>query len=237
MVEMSNGNVEITNPYILDAIRYYKFGALIEVTNGLHDMSKRQEKKRQVKRGKEFLMKAVGDSAQIQGGLALIKTNVPEIKELDFYLQMEDYDPRLLDTVVSNLLETGQIEGSDRKVLEDLIERSRRTGMPFHHLLNPTRQVYRSMPAPLRRTYNDNLCAIKGTVLERYVAQMIGREMDFDHAMVLGARMKDTDASQGRTADTDILIAASATNFRSALERIAEKYSQRDRRITVTFNS
>ena len=89
---MVNGGIECSNPRILDAIRYHKLGVLVEVTNGITSPAKRQWKKRQVRGGRALLQKSVGDSAKIFGGLALIKDTEKRIRELDFLIQIKDYN-------------------------------------------------------------------------------------------------------------------------------------------------
>ncbi|MBU2560748.1 MAG: hypothetical protein KKD17_00470 [Nanoarchaeota archaeon] len=235
---MTNGNIDISNPFILQAIRYHKFGALIEVTNGVLNLDKRQEKKRQVKRGTELLKKAVGDSAEIAGGLALIKTDVPQIKELDFFIQIAGYNSQILDEVADRLLATDFLNDKDKETVQRLIQLAEnRRHLTLRALLNPTAETYRRLPVSMRATYNDDVCRVKGAVLEVYVARLMRQVMNYDAVFALGTTIRDPEVVPKRTAYTDIIIASPKSEFKHALERLVDAYaSRRSQEIQVTLH-
>ncbi|MBN1544141.1 hypothetical protein JW898_01615 [Candidatus Woesearchaeota archaeon] len=235
---MTNGNVDISNPFILQAIRYLKFGALIEVTNGMLHMDKRQEKKRQVKRGKALLQKSVGGSAEIAGGLALIKNEVPEIRELDFSVQIAGYNPQMLYEVTERLLATDFIDDRDKETVRKIMDLAEnRRYLTLQALLNPTAETYRRLPRSMRAGYNDDVARVKGAVLEVYVARLMKQALNYDSVFALGTTLKDREVVPERTIHTDLIIAAPKPDFKNALERLVEIYSSRKtQEIKVVFN-
>ncbi|MBW2997880.1 hypothetical protein KY349_06075 [Candidatus Woesearchaeota archaeon] len=234
---MTNGNIEINHPYILDAIRYHRFGALVEVTNGMFNIAKRQEKKKLVRDGRKLLKKAVGDSAQVVGGLAYIKSRVPGIKELDFSIKIADYSPVVLDGIVAKLLETDMVSAKDKQFLERLVtlaENSRH--LSLRSLLNPTRRTYKRLRKDMRHTYNDDVCKVKGALLELYVAHLFSKEINYDSFIVIGTTLRDRKVRPDRTLHTDLIIAAPKSGFRQALEKMVERYAPRKtQRIRVKY--
>lgn len=236
---MTNGNIEINHPYILDAIRYHRFGAVVEVTNGMFNPAKRQEKKKLVLDGKRLLKKAVGDSAQIAGGLAYIKSNVPQINELDFSIQIADYNPIILDDIVAKLLQSDMIMDKDKQFLDRLVTMAANSRhLSLRSLLNPTRRTYKRLRKDMRQTYNDDVCKVKGALLELYVAQLFSKEINYDSVIVIGQTLRDMKVRPDRTLHTDLIIAAPISGFRQALERMVERYAPRKtQRINVEYSS
>ena len=79
--------VNFSDPVVERAIFYHRFAALVEVTNGIIDPIRRQEKKKQIKKGKRLIESRFGDEVEVVGGLALIRNTEKEIKELQDRIQ------------------------------------------------------------------------------------------------------------------------------------------------------
>ncbi|MBI2668546.1 hypothetical protein HYX14_01760 [Candidatus Woesearchaeota archaeon] len=215
-------NVYISNQRILDAIHYHRFGAVVEVTNRVTSKSKRQEKKRQVVRGKDLLQRAVGDSTQIIGGLALIQYTQAEIKELDFMLRMADYNPRLLKGSISRLLETERHLNSENfSYLSALMaEADGKDDTFIRTKLNPRQ----------KGPYDNRLAQVKGSVLEFYVRELFAESLPENTVFALGTRMSDN----SHKVCPDLIVAASSTEFRRGLENLVHNYTGQQR-ITVAY--
>jgi len=232
---MANGGIEISNPRILDAIREHRYGVLIEITNSIPARQKREDKKRQIKTGNALLQKAVGDSAKISTGIALIRNNEKEIKELDYLIRIKDYDVPLLWRASSRLLETNYLGEKDAKKLSNWMRLADNTG--HHYLrskLNPQGSDISRIPRGERKSYMDNLCKIKGSVLEFYVRELFGLVLMEDSAFALGAELRDTQVNPNQICYTDLIIAAPESEFNLGLEKIVKMYKGKQE-IQVTF--
>ncbi|MFC1754470.1 hypothetical protein ACFL96_13935 [Thermoproteota archaeon] len=239
-------NIEISNADILDAIRKYHFGAMIEIKNGMPTLQRRQGAKRQVIRGRKILQKAVGDDNRVVGGLATIKPekkrgsiNIPTIKELDFRIEITDYNPTLLTAVVESSLRNGSdlLNKKDKKFLDLLLGMAEhRQDLSLRTLLNPTGYTFSRLSHHMRSTYVEDVAKIKGAVLELYVQRLFSRAMPNDKYMsATEVRMRDKTFAADRDTCTDIIIAASRKDFLTALDTLVSKYHAKTQRITVDY--
>ena len=224
---------------ILHAIKKNRFGAVIEVTNGLYNNSKRQEKKIQLKKAKRLLEESVGDDVQIVGGLALIKTGsgVKGINELDFRIHISDYNSTTLAFAVNEVLSGKVLPENHKRYLDSLVEyveRTRRCGL--RQILNPTGRVFSNIGLVNGKSYNFYIPQIKGAVLEMYVKRVFRRVLPHNknQRLVTELRMREN-KSYGDCAVVDLLIATGRGDFRNALETLEQKYAQKSYRITVSY--
>ena len=244
--------IEISDPHILHYIRKYHFGALIEIKNGMPNLQRRQDTKRQVRRGRAILQRAVGDDSQIAGGLAIIKPTrkgrkkkIPDIKELDFLIEIEDYNPTILIGVAENLVRNGHdlLGEEDKEFLDRLMQLSeRRYDLSLRSLLNPTPYTYSRLREETVREYNERLQKIKGAVLEMYVQRLFRRVMPFantsrqtNYYIAVEVSMRDKKFAADRDTSTDLVIAAPRRDFTRALDTLVERYHARRQRISVGF--
>ena len=203
------------------AIAYHKFVALVEVTNGITQPWKRQEKKKQVKKGRKIMKKAFGDEVQVSGGLALIRNTQKSIKELDFLIEVPQYHFGVLSCVIDELLKTDYLNERDQFYLKALANHPR----TLLEKLNP--------PAHTRKgtsqEYIDRLSHIKGAVLEHYVKELFDQVLEHEYTFSLGTKITDYEPTPQQTIETDLLIACPPTMFEESLERLTKLYSGRQR--------
>lgn len=218
--------ISFSNPNIERAIWDYKFVALIEVTNGITKPQKRQEKKKQIKRGRKIIELAFGEEVQVSGGLALIKNTQKDIRELDFLIEIPGYHLGFLCQVVDQLLATNYLDPTDRFFLQKLSDQ-------------PRTLVERLNPASYRRDefgkeYLDRLSHIKGAVLEHYVAGLLKHIFKQDYTISIGTEVVNLESPKTQRVCTDILLACPPGLFKESLDELTQVYSGRQK-IKVNF--
>ncbi len=221
---MVNGGIEISHPRILDKIRYHKFGVVVAVTNGIVSPERRVEVRKQIKTAKSVLEKAVGDAAQINSGLALVRNTEKDIADLDFLLQIPDYNPGMLLQVAEGVLENNSLQGADARYLSDLLRLSDLSGPDYlMGLLNQNRQLT-SLGSRRKRTKypynNQNLARVKEVVLEQYVRSLFESVLHNAHAYALDVTMRDTEVRPDKSYHADLIIAADSTDFYRGVEAL-----------------
>lgn len=213
--------ISFSNPEIERAIADYRFVALIEVTNGITKPQKRQEKKKQVKRGKEILKNAFGEEVRVSGGLALIKNTQKLIRELDFVIEIPTYNLERLYWVVEALSQSSSLQEVDRFYLKHFLNQPQR----LVETLNPPSYLGRSES----KEYRDRLGRIKGTVLEHYVKQLLEQSLDANHRFAIGTEITNQMTKPEQQVSTDILLACPASAFEDCLEDMVERCSGRQK--------
>jgi len=235
---MVDSRIEVSNQRILDRIRYHQFGVLIEVANGITFPQKRQEKKKQVVNGRNIIQKAVGDSAEIFGGLAVIKYTEEPIKEIDVQISIPQYDEVILYKSAELVLESSYYLDQQYLNLLALALRSVDNGnIILGEYLNKSFQTKSTAKKNIhQRSYLDILGKVKGAVLEYYVRELFEQALSAQHTFALGTTFRDLEVRPQRLYHTDLIIAAARTDFSSALENITRQYSGRNK-ISVEFPS
>ena len=227
---MVNGGIEITNSRILDKIRYHKFGAVVAVTNGIINPERRYETRKQVKNGKSILEKAVGDSAKIQGGLALIRNTEEDITDLDFVLQILDYEPRLLLKISERTLKNNLLDKEDAGYLSRILNISNMAGPEYlMGLLNQNRRRTRFGPRRGRKKYpyNDqSLAKIKEVILKNYVKALFNRVLENDHSFGLDITMRDQQVCPDKEYHADMIIAADQSDLVRGLDKLVKMMAE-----------
>jgi prolyl oligopeptidase PreP (S9A serine peptidase family) len=246
---MVNRVAEISDPYILEAINAYGFGAVIEVTNGIPHVVKRQEKKRQVKRAKQILRKRSDDDAKVIGGLALIKTGsrIKSIRELDFIMRLTNYNPTLLTTVAEEILESADLLPEEHERLRFALERQRK--FPQKNLASyltaqahgPRRGSKGKLLSPrnlLNKEYAESLAKLKGFVLEAYVQRLFENALphDSDYYTATHVQFSETSQSNSPFSIVDLVIASYEQDFLDAMQSIQKKFKQSPQRIVFETN-
>ncbi len=222
--------IVVNNALILDAIRYHRFGAIVQVTNGIHSRGSRNNQKRQVKRGKLLLEQAVGDAAVIEGGVAVIKNNQKRISDIDFFIEINNSDPQLLRRAAEECLESqSYLRPGDHNYLSRIVSRSYRFGVAeISRALSTTSGRY------VNQDWENRLFRIKDKVLGQYVRTLFGDALQDHHVFALGAELRDQD--QPRSVTTDLIIAANPSDFEIALTRISERYKKGNLSIRVDYS-
>lgn len=208
---------------ILEAIRYHDFGVIFEVTNGITHIIRRQDKKKQIRLSKQIVQTAVGDAAEIHSGLALFKNNQPPIKELDYLLKINDYNPTLLFDVAEQVVYSPLLNKNDKDHLGGMLKNSWRFG--------PERfRQYFSPNQPISMHYK-GFQRIKGLVLEHYVKELFVGVLKARHSFAMGSVLY---SKPTRSTEADIIIAADKSDFMQGLEQLTTKYNRRQR-ISVQY--
>lgn len=219
-------DVTFSDPIVERAILYHKFAALVEVTNGIIDPIRRQEKKKQIKKGKKLIESRFGDDVEVVGGLALIKNTEKPIKEVDFQINIPQYNLRVLYGVLEEILSCPYLTPEQKEKVEEMSDTSR--GLAYH-LTAPLHQRKRVPGTRTTRSEEDKLGKIKGVVLEYYVKSLLGEVIDSTFGLVTSLRtdIKKSGDPRYNRSTPDILLACPQLAFYEGLERLAEKYSGR----------
>ena len=220
---MVNGNIEISYPYLLDVIRYNRFAAVIGVTNGVVRPEKKADLRRQVLLGKKMLETAVGDSARVLGGAALIKNPGEPITNLDLVMKIAGYDGIVLYDAASEVLQEDVLKGDARNSLLNLLKRAEKWG---------TRDMVRSLNPPLGRSFPWNrqrrFTDMKGAVLPRYVDGLFARAIGSDYVSCLDVRLRDaerdTEGSSSKEVVINLILTSPRGSFRRGLSEIVQSY-------------
>jgi hypothetical protein len=207
-----------SNHRILEAIRYHDFGVIFEVTNGITHIFRRQDKKKQIRLSRRIIQTAVGDAAEINSGLALFKNNQPPIKEVDYLLKINDYNPSLLFDVAERVVNSPSLSTTDKDYLGNLLQNSWRFGPErFRKYFSPNR--------PLQVHYK-GFPRIKGAVLEHYVKELFVGVLQQQHSFAMGSLLYE---KRTKSTEADIIIAADKSDFMQGLEELTTKYNNRQR--------
>jgi len=225
-------DITFSDQEIEQAIAYHKFVSLIEVTNGITLPQKRQEKKKQLKKGKSLIEKRFGDEVDVVCGLALIKNTQREIKELDFSIKIPQYNSVILYKVLEDILSSDFLKKEEKDYLKAISESPMglASKLNFNHVSSSKRKRRGMILRNSEYKRKGELFAkIKGVILEHYVGHLFDIVMEGDYKISLRTDITDFEKNPNEAAYTDILIAAPPAGFRSGLENLAEMYSGRQR--------
>ena len=221
-------NITFSDPIVERAIFYHKFVALVEVTNGIIDPRRRQDRRRQIKVGKELIQARFGDDVQVVGGLALIKNTEKPIKELDFHVNIPQYNLRVLYNVLEEILSCPYLTEEQKARVESMSETS--MGLA-HNLTAPINKRKQTSRAQITPESEDALAKIKGVVLEYYVKELLEEVIDPTFGLVTSLRTTiQRPGNQNYTQSTpDLLFACPPAIFYEGLERLANRYFGRQK--------
>ena len=217
-------NITFSDPIVERAIFYHKFVALVEVTNGIINPLRRQEKRKQIKTGRELIESRFGDDIQVVGGLALIKNTENPIKELDFQVHVPQYNLRVLYNVLEEILVCPYLTEEQKERVKLMSETS--MGLA-HNLTAPVNKRKRTFRRQITPESEDSLAKIKGVVLEYYVKELLEEVIDSTFGLVTSLRTTiQRPGNQNYTQSTpDLLFACPPAIFYEGLERLANRYS------------
>jgi len=216
--------VNFSDPVVERAIFYHRFAALVEVTNGIIDPIRRQEKKKQIKKGKRLIESRFGDEVEVVGGLALIRNTEKEIKELDFQISIPQYNLRVLYGVLDEILLGPHLTPQQKEKVEEMSDTSR--GLAYH-LTAPLNQRKRVPGIRTTKDEEDALGKVKGVVLEYYAKALLEEVIDPTFGLVISLRtdIKRSGDPRYNHSTPDLLLACPQLAFYEGLERLADKYS------------
>ena len=220
--------VVVDNALILDAIRYHRFGVAVQVIHGIQTIGSRTTQKRKVRQAKMLLEEAVGDTSVIKGGVATTQNNQRSIGELDFSLQVNNYEPQLLRTVAKRCLESSKyLREGDQRELSRIVSKSYTSGA--YEIV----KALSSTPGKGERGDSVNrLCRIREKVLVRYVHALFESTLSDHHVFAIGANLQNR--YESRTINTGLIIAANPSDFDLALRRISGRHKKGYLSIDVT---
>ena len=177
---LNEGNLEEA----IDKLNYYKFGACIEVTNGISraGINRIKKKIKQVKEGKECLL-SLARGSKIKSGVAFVKSSFAieqPFHEIDFLINI-NYKKNSLKTAVNNALNYKKGNGNfflSKRTLEKLNYISEKNAISLEKLISPgsansnPSNYLEKLPKELRSESVGLISTTKGLVVELYVAEL-----------------------------------------------------------------
>lgn len=219
--------------HIIDAFNFYGAGAFIEITNGIHPNTA-ENKAGQAVEGKNFFMKLVNKRVDTKTGLVYIKNFFStHPKGVDFCMKIPEYDPVKLDKVLVELLDNKVIKSRNKEIIEKLLQAKEKGDLSYSELLNPNNQTYEAIKRVIgmfKYQYDPRLAALKGYVLESYMANLfkeeeIGKVFTRTKYSVKKRPInpEEDNSCRRRKWDLDLLVVDSMSKIKKAIEKVSQK--------------
>jgi len=207
--------------YILDALRKYEYGAVIEVTCGSYHGRKKEHKAEVMK----YIRKKTSSFTtpiKVDYGLATLNGSSERLKSLrpSFRVHIKYPNQVLYRKSAIKIMNTPWITSVEKSFLEQKLEESESGGTPLNQLLL------------IEKNKGLDECSeingIRGAISEQYISFL------FEHALMnkwkrIYNRQRVPNKEGSR--DIDLLVICSRSDFRDALEYIEKE----QRKVSITY--
>jgi len=228
---MVNGNIEISDPKILDDIRTQRFGAVIGVMNSHHSTKYKKWKRRQVRVSRQYLERALGDDCRIWGGVFVLHDDGKTLDE-DFHVRVNNYADDLLEDAAREAL-TG-MQWQDAHELEAILDRCEedRFDSALREILTLQHYCPKDVMRKDRAAYDRRFGRIKDDVFTMYVRNLLQDGTSPD-SICLRPTIKPKNGVY--VAKCDMIVAATQSDFKDSLRYIADNYPSGRTKVTLEY--
>ncbi len=207
---------------IVEGLRTFKFGATIEVTNGISKENNYRDKAQQSLNAKSYLEHLTDRDVLVATGLAYIKSNTaPDYsKKINVLLNVEKYKQKKLKSVLEKSLDSCGLRKKERGLVEKILK-VHTPDWPLQEFIscvNGELKVCAGYLGIPPAEYKESLADIKGVVMELYIQSLFEEEL----AKKITFR-RHKYKHKGIKSDADVIVICPEHRFYGALQRLDQR--------------